>query len=104
VHSCIILGHVPAGPPVRNDGRWFAECRRCSHEIIREGGSWEPVPQGFRVIWMSREERLTRNAQASDDRLLNRLQHRQVRNHDIVLPFWKLRQAVLRGLGRWQWS
>jgi hypothetical protein len=52
--SCAGAGHVPASPPVRNQGFEFACCRGCGRDLVRSRGAWRTVPRGFRVVWRQR--------------------------------------------------
>ena len=44
-------GHLH-GTEILNEGLFFATCKRCRRDIIRQGGwEWDAVPAGVRVMW-----------------------------------------------------
>ena len=53
---CRLTRHVPEEAQVWNDGFYFSRCVNCRRDILRRGGRWRPVPQGYRVVWKKRPE------------------------------------------------
>ena len=49
---CRILGHMPNGPGVYNEGLYFSRCDRCGVDLFRQKvGNWSPLPRQLRVKW-----------------------------------------------------
>ncbi|HEX8127216.1 MAG TPA: hypothetical protein VF548_16695 [Allosphingosinicella sp.] len=50
---CALGGHEAGSDEVYNGGYYFARCRRCERDMIRNGAAWQMVPSGHRVVWRS---------------------------------------------------
>jgi CheY-like chemotaxis protein len=66
--TCAVRGHAPGAEQIANAGVVFARCRRCGADLVRKSGDWQPVPNGFRVVWRPADEKPA--AQATGARVL----------------------------------
>ncbi len=48
---CRIGGHRASSETIRNAGRHFSRCTRCSSDLVEEDGAWATAPAGFRIVW-----------------------------------------------------
>ena len=53
---CRLNRHNPEDSPVWNEGFYFSRCIHCRREILRRGGRWRSIPEGYRVVWKKRPE------------------------------------------------
>lgn len=64
---CRLGFHRPDADPVWNRGYWFGRCRTCGADLVRTAaGRWH-VPEGKKVVWKKRRERLPRPGREERD-------------------------------------
>ncbi|MGZ8998080.1 MAG: DUF6232 family protein [Allosphingosinicella sp.] len=50
---CRLNRHAQDGHVIENEGHHFSRCRRCSADLLEQGGKWVAAPKGFRIVWRS---------------------------------------------------
>jgi hypothetical protein len=52
---CFAGKHAARPSEIWNQGLYFSSCRRCGCDMVRADKVWEPVPNGFRIVWRRAE-------------------------------------------------